>query len=130
MSWVTDVVLFSYDRDHGEAAVAKLNDWLEREGGEGRLVRVDQYGAGRKIMQINIHIAGINYLSIPEFIAQVESAGWTNPNRVSLCLQDEEDEAPHMIKLNMPKREPYVPPQGTHTGTLGYIDNVIFVTGK
>lgn len=131
MSCVTDVVIFSHEWKDVAEPIAKLNAWLTEKCGNGKLVRVDQLGTGGKVMQIDIHIAAVNYLPLQEFIEQVEKAGWGSPSSVQLCVQQEDDFSMRFVKLNMPP-EPVREPLdiSNFTGSFGVVDSVIFLTRK
>jgi hypothetical protein len=84
MSRVTDIILATrYEED---AAI----DCLQQTLGCA-LIRVDDRGGGRKIMQCDVYLAAVNHLDIETFVAAFKAAPWHDPDCVQLMLKDEEE---------------------------------------
>jgi hypothetical protein len=66
-------------------------------------VRVDQYGALGKAMEVNVYIGGYNYLRLRDFARAIEIIAWEFPEDVRLLVQGQNDEHGfHEVLLRLP----------------------------
>lgn len=97
MSHVTDIILSTMIEDGsvGEASspnVDVLNEYLSKNYGGWKLVKVDDKAGGGKAMQCDLFIAAINHLDISAFLNAFREVEWEAPEYVQLMLKDEHDE--------------------------------------
>jgi len=97
MSHVTDIILTTAISDGciGETShpnADKLNEYLSKNYGGWKLVKVDSKAGGGKVMQCDLFLAAINHLNIPDFLDAFHKVEWESPECTQLMLKDEHDE--------------------------------------
>lgn len=92
MSVVTDIILCEFDTVGHEPLdcppIDQINQFLHRFN--AKLLKVDEYAGGNKVMQVGVWMAAVNHLG-PGLEEVVFKQQWRYPECVQLLVKQEHD---------------------------------------
>src|SRR5215203_2718444 len=105
MSTVTDIIitcgLSEGDDDDHFPPIEHINRYLESDG-RGALAHLNGHEGGTKEWQVNVFGGAFNHLRLEGFAEVLRSAPWSEPDRVTIFIQLEEDETMREVLLTEP----------------------------
>ena len=107
MSDISDIILTTAGYEEGRPdpngdPIAYLNAWLLETHHEPNAFRqVNAHAGGKRSMNNNVYLAGINHLDADGLLKAFRDAPWNEPECVQLMLKKEEDNLYTMYSLQV-----------------------------